>query len=106
MSCGEAPNGCPNASLMLCAGSVLMSSTDRRVRPSCSASDALTVVFPTPPFPPTKIHRSDGWSTTLRRLRSISSSIAFYFFIIIYGYLSGMEKGRGGKGGGKGGGGG
>ena len=57
---GSAPNFCANASLVLCAGSVEMIriffSGHRRA--SCVPSEHVTVVLPTPPLPPTKIHRS------------------------------------------------
>ena len=59
---GSRPNFWPNASLKLCAGSVLttsafapLPSSSRRLAIR-SARQHEVVVLPTPPFPPTKIH--------------------------------------------------
>ncbi len=65
------PNFWLNASLRLCAGSVEMSSTERRTFASWMAREHDVVVFPTPPLPPTKIHRSVRWS---RMAWSVGSS--------------------------------
>ncbi len=56
------PNFWLKASLRLWAGSVEMSSTERRTLASWMASEHEVVVLPTPPLPPTKIQRSDRWS--------------------------------------------
>ena len=56
------PNFWLKASLRLWAGSVEMSSTERRTLASWMARLHDVVVLPTPPLPPTKIHRSDRWS--------------------------------------------
>jgi hypothetical protein len=56
------PNFWLKASLRLWAGSVEISSTERRTFASWMASEQDVVVLPTPPFPPTKIQRSDRWS--------------------------------------------
>ena len=56
------PNFWLKASLRLWAGSVEMSSTERRTLASWMASEHDVVVLPTPPLPPTKIQRSDRWS--------------------------------------------
>lgn len=58
------PNFCEKASDRLCAGSVEMSSTERRTLASWMASEHDVVVLPTPPLPPTKIQRSERWSSS------------------------------------------
>ena len=50
---------CWNASLRLCAGSVLMMSTFFLLSAICIATLQDVVVLPTPPFPPTNIHFSE-----------------------------------------------
>lgn len=67
------PNFWLKASLRLCAGSVEMSSTERRTRASWMARLHDVVVFPTPPLPPTNIHRSDRWSRIDCRVGSSAS---------------------------------
>ena len=63
-----------DAHLMLCAGSVLTRSTCGRTAASCTASEQLHVVFPTPPFPPTKIQRSECASSSPRRCGSMRAA--------------------------------
>lgn len=58
------PNFCEKASDRLCAGSVEMSSTERRTLASWMASEHDVVVLPTPPLPPTKIQRRERWSSS------------------------------------------
>lgn len=41
---------------------------------NCIANEQLDVVFPTPPFPPQKIHFNDVWSRTFRRVGSSVSN--------------------------------
>ncbi len=67
------PNFWLKASLRLWAGSVEMSSTERRTLASWMASEHEVVVLPTPPFPPTKIQRSDRWSRIDCRVGSMAS---------------------------------
>jgi hypothetical protein len=45
-----------------------MSRTDSRTLASCTASEHEVVVFPTPPLPPQKIHRSDFY-VSLNRMK-------------------------------------
>ncbi len=56
------PNFCPKASDKLWAGSVDIINTFERIFDNNIANDEETVVFPTPPFPPTNIHLSVFWS--------------------------------------------
>ena len=51
------PNFWEKASERLCAGSVDMRRTDLRCLASWMAREHDVVVLPTPPLPPTKIHR-------------------------------------------------
>ena len=61
-SLASLPNFCEKASERLCAGSVEIRRTDRRTLASWMAREQEVVVFPTPPLPPTKIHRRVFWS--------------------------------------------
>lgn len=56
------------------AGSVEIKSTDLRTRLSWIAREQDVVVLPTPPLPPTKIHRSVFWARMEDRLGSSASS--------------------------------
>lgn len=68
------PNFWLKASDRLCAGSVLMSRTERRTLASWMAREHEVVVLPTPPLPPTKIQRRERWSRRVWRDGSRASS--------------------------------
>ena len=74
ISLASFPNFCEKASDKLCAGSVEMRSTERRTLASCIAREHDVVVFPTPPLPPTNIHRRVFWSSMVWRVGSSWSS--------------------------------
>ena len=74
------PNFWLKASDRLCAGSVEMRRTDLRCFASWMAREQDVVVFPTPPLPPTKIHRSDFWSRMDWSVGSMSSGSAWSFW--------------------------
>lgn len=88
---GVLPSFWLNASLRLCAGSVETSSTfRRRVWPVLStngivannvASAQDVVVLPTPPFPPTKIHRNEESSTCCSVGYIDIESVFFYKYV-------------------------
>jgi hypothetical protein len=84
------PNFCEKASERLCAGSVEMRSTERRTLASWMASEQEVVVFPTPPFPPTKIQRRVFWS---RMDWSVGSSCSSSALITAVDMFVGAESG-------------
>ena len=70
----ETPATAQRAYLMLWAGSVLTRSTCGRTAASCTASEQLHVVLPTPPFPPTNIQRSEFASSSPRKCGSMRTA--------------------------------
>ena len=64
-----------------------------RTRASCIASEQDVVVLPTPPFPPTNIHRSDFWlmidsSVGARSSASASTAadiLGAYYWVVVAG---------------------
>ena len=63
-----------------------MSSTDLRTRASWMASEHEVVVFPTPPFPPTKIQRRVFWEMMLWRVGSRGSSESMVVLVAMVGF--------------------